>query len=130
MDQKVLDNAAEQASKRMEQTFYRDGSQKFMSDKDIKSASIPSGEDERARLIAEERRKLLQRGEFNIPSRDKYIVGLEERRKEQLWKTMDEREKARMVATDSRAAEEMDKELGSKYNITPDMFFWKKRVNK
>lgn len=86
-----------------------------------------AAENERARLIAEERNKLKRSGALNIGSREKYIPSLEERNKQVNWRKSSDSEKHRMVAIDLKAAEETNKELGRSYRMSPSLL--RKRKN-
>lgn len=123
MNRDLLNDAVRQASDRDRKKYRSENVNVYPGySKNQNTSALRAGESERARIVAEERRRLMDRGELNIPTRDKYIGSLEERRKSISWKTMSDQEKHKLSAFEVRATTEMEKELGPSYKLTPDVF--------
>lgn len=121
MDKNVLDSAAKQASDK-EREKCRGNSLYSGWLKDLpEKMALSAGERERARLVGDERKRLVARGELNIPTRGRVVPGLEEKQKELEWKKSDNQQQKRMLAMDAEAVNQMHTELGPAYKLSPKM---------
>lgn len=121
MNQHYLNTAAKQAGEKEREKCRRENIYPPFAQAMTEYKVREAAEKERIRLVAEERKKLIDRGELNIPSRNKYIPSLEERNKMLQWKKWDEQKQQKMIAIDQRAAQEMEKELGPLYKMSPSL---------
>lgn len=126
MNQTRLDSAAKQASDKEREKCKGENLFKEHEKRLTDSRAIEAGERERARLVAEERERLMRRGQLNIPTREKFIPSLEEKTKNLNWKQMNEQKQRRMLELDRHAAEATNKELGPSYRMSPSLL----RMNK
>lgn len=115
MDQTMLDNAAKRAGEREREKFEKKDIPPLFKKSILDYHVGRAAEEERARLIGEERERRINSGTLNIQSREKFIPSLEERKKNMAWKNWDENQRRRMLAMDSEAATATDKELQKLY---------------
>lgn len=119
MNQRVLNNAAREAGEREREKCRSENLRTPWADEMREIRALEAGEKERARLIAEERNRLKQRGELNISSRERFNVSLEEKHKTIQYNKANKQQQKRMLAMDHEAAGEMEKELGPAYRFSP-----------
>lgn len=119
MNQRMLNNAAREASEKEREKRRSENLRTPWADEMREIRALEAGERERARLIAEERNRLKDRGELNISSREKFNVGLEEKNKTIQYNKSNKQQQKRMLAMDHEAAGEMEKELGPAYRLSP-----------